>query len=161
MRLSLNIGCGNKPIASTEEERWINLEIQALPGVDVVRDIRRGLPWNDGTFSHIFCDNVLEHIPSPDNIFVINEIDRVLVVGGTAEIIVPDARRGQGWAQDMGHVSYYVPRCALYWALPPKGTPYGRLAGFTCNLVTEKIEEYGNPQTECFLKFRLRKEAQP
>jgi hypothetical protein len=128
-----------------------------LPDVDLVHDLREPLPFEDGSVHKVLADNILEHLPVPFNIQLINEISRVLVSGGTAEIIVPHAQKGQGAFQDMSHCSYYVPRCALYWASPEHGgTVYGKLAGFTSDLITEKIEEYGNTN-EWYIRFRLKR----
>lgn len=157
MRKCLNVGSGNKPIPSTDQEEWLNLDGQALPGVDVVHDVRAGLPFPDAEFDRVLLDNVLEHIPHPFNIALINEIDRVLKVGGTCTIIVPRFPC-PGSVQDPGHVSFYTERSALYWATGwdmPVGTPYGVLAGFTSHLVAEKIDRWGNPDEEEFLRFRL------
>lgn len=161
VRICLNLGCGTKPRASTTEEQWINIEMQRFPGVNIVRDLRRGLPFNDSTVSHVLADNVLEHLNSEDSIFLINEIDRVLIDRGTAEIVVPRFPSPAS-VQDPGHKSFYTERSALYWnnQPPPVGTPYGRLAGFTSNLVAYRIDRWGSPDEEQFLRFNLRKESE-
>jgi hypothetical protein len=38
----LHLGSGQAPIAG-----WINIDIQPLPGVDRVLDVRRGLPYDN------------------------------------------------------------------------------------------------------------------
>lgn len=154
----LNIGAGSKPKLSNGGETWINLDIKAMPGIDVVCDVREGIPFGAEHFDFILIDNVLEHFASPDAIKLINEIGRVLKVNCDAEIIVPDAR-SQGAFQDPTHLSFWVPRSALYWN--QKSTPYGgRFVGITANLVTKKITEYGNKDEEAFVKFELRKEQE-
>lgn len=156
----LSLGCGNKPWASNPESIWINVDIQALPGVDIIHDCRKPLPFADGEFDQVHVDNFLEHLAYPDNVHCINEMDRVLKVGGFCTIIVPRFP-SPGAVQDPGHVSFYTERSALYWnnQPPPVGTPYGRLAGFTSELVAESIDRWGSSEDEEFLRFNLRKVA--
>lgn len=155
MRKCLNLGCGNNPAISTSSETWTNLNDVSYPGVDVVRDIRRGLPFGDAAFDHVRLDNVLEHLASEDAIFCINEIDRVLAPGGTATIIVPH-RDSQGAVQDPTHKSFYVPRSCLYWN--QEQTPYGgTFVGITANLHAARVTLAGNMAEEAFLTFELEK----
>jgi GT2 family glycosyltransferase len=160
-RLCLNLGCGDRPRKQEGPDHWLNLDVKPFDGVDVVRDIRRGLPFNDGVFDHILADNILEHFDPDDFVFVLNEIDRVLKVGGTVEIIVPHAF-SQGAYQDPTHKMFIVPRSCFYWN--QEMSKYGgRFVGITANLVPMKLDDdvqvYGNMETEAFIKFRLTKKA--
>ncbi|MBI1354547.1 MAG: methyltransferase domain-containing protein [Acidobacteria bacterium] len=140
----LNIGCGNQV-----RDGWIGIDKVATPAAHIVRDITRGLPFDDASVDEIYCDNVLEHIgPSEDFIFVLNEFYRVLKPGAVATIIVPDARSQAGW-QDPTHERAFVPRSALYWN---QDRQWPKLYGITANFDVA-IEEYGNPDAEAFLKF--------
>ena len=156
MKRCLNIGCGLKPTPSTPEEQWINLDKRALPDVDVVCDVRNGLPFDAESIDTIFVDNVLEHLDSEKAIFLLNEIGRVLVPHGTVTIIVPHAL-SQGAYQDPTHKSFWVPRSALYWS--DAYTPYGgRAIGITADLV--KAEEpiiSGDMATEAFIIFHMKR----
>lgn len=82
----LHLGCGSSPRMG-----WINLDIRDLPGVDIVRDVLRGLPFGDGTVDEIASENFLEHIPQTEAIWLMNEMWRVLVPGGVARHLVPEA----------------------------------------------------------------------
>ena len=153
---ALNIGCGDRPRAA-EDVRWENLDQSERVGVDVVRDIRRGLPFEDESFDHVLMDNVLEHLVSEDAIFVLNEIGRVLRPGGTAEIIVPHAN-SQGAHQDPTHRSYWVPRSVIYWnqSMSAYG---GCFVGIPANLMpVGEPEVYGDMNTEAFIRFKVRKD---
>lgn len=151
---SLNIGCGTKAIL---DGGWVNLDTRALPGVNVIRDLRRGLPFADETFDHVLADNVLEHFDNEDFIFILNEINRVLKIGGTAEIIVPHAS-SQGAVQDPTHKMLFVPRSSLYWN-QVQTINGGRAVGITANLVpTEDPAVFGDMKTEAFIRFRLRRD---
>ena len=84
--LFLDIGCG-----SSKAPNHIGLDRHPFPGVDVVRDIRRGLPFNDDTFDGVRMHHCLEHFGGDDLLFVVNEMWRVVRPGGVLEITVPDA----------------------------------------------------------------------
>jgi len=143
----INVGCGNQRIPG-----FVGIDRVATPAADVVRDITRGLPFEDSSIDEIYCDNVLEHIgPGEDFIFVLNELYRVLKPGGLATIIVPDARSQAAW-QDPTHHRAFVPRSALYWN---QDLPWPRLYGITANFDVA-VQEYGDRNTEAFLKFICR-----
>jgi predicted SAM-dependent methyltransferase len=147
----LNVGCGNQ-----RRPGWTGIDITPTGATDIVRDITRGLPFDDSSVDEILCDNVLEHIgPNEDFIFVLNEFYRVLKTGGLVTIIVPDGRSQAAW-QDPTHQRAFVPRSALYWN---QDLPWPKLYGITANFEV-RVEEYGDPQTEAFLKFTYRPSAQ-
>jgi len=59
----------------------------AAPDI-VVRDISDGIPFPDATFDHVFCIEVLEHVPNPWG--ALTEIHRVLRPGGVLALSVPN-----------------------------------------------------------------------
>lgn len=73
-------GAGAKP------EGYVNLDLFALPGVDVAADAE-ALPFPDGVFQRIECDAVLEHVQDPQG--VVNELTRVLAPGGYLHLVTP------------------------------------------------------------------------
>jgi len=148
----LNVGCGNQ-----KKPGWIGIDKVATPATDLVRDLGRGLPYEDSSVDEIYCDNVLEHIgPPEDFIFVLNEFYRVLKPGAVATIIVPDGRSQAAW-QDPTHARAFVPRSALYWN---QDLPWPKLYGITANFDV-KIEAYGDPNTEAFLRFTGKARPKP
>jgi len=143
----LNVGCGHQKMAG-----WIGIDCARTAATGIVRDITRGLPFDDSSIDEIYCDNVLEHIgPNDDFLFVLNEFYRVLKPGGLATIIVPDGRSQAAW-QDPTHQRAFVPRSALYWN---QDLPWPKLYGITANFDVE-VQAYGDMQTEAFLKFVCR-----
>lgn len=82
-------------------------------------------PWpcQAGCFESIRASHVMEHVPSGHaRIDVFNEAHRVLVPGGTFEVIVPgavarDAAEMLGWwaIADPTHVSLWVPESFHYF----------------------------------------------
>ena len=82
----LDLGCGSCKI-----EGAIGIDYYPFEGVDIVRDLTRGLPFADNTVSAVFARQVLEHFDDPDLIFIIEEVWRVCKPGAQFVVIVPDA----------------------------------------------------------------------
>ena len=57
----LHVGSGTEAIAG-----WINIDNHALPGVDRVLDVRRGLPFRDVV--SIYAEHFLEHLSLDDGL---------------------------------------------------------------------------------------------
>jgi predicted SAM-dependent methyltransferase len=81
--LRLHIGCGQQAIPG-----WINIDNQALPGVDRVLDIRRGLPFHG--VAAIYAEHFLEHIGFDDALAFLKECRRVLADLGVLRISTPN-----------------------------------------------------------------------
>ncbi len=105
----LVVGCGLRPKPGA-----VNLDCVPLPGVDVVFDLnllgkpvdyqitgihaqsaptgadytKFYLPWHRGHFDRIEAEDVIEHVDNP--IAVVQELGRVLKVGGTLWVRGPD-----------------------------------------------------------------------
>jgi SAM-dependent methyltransferase len=65
---------------------YINLDLFAVPGVDVAADAEQ-LPFPSRVFTRVECDAVLEHVRDPQK--VMDEIFRVLEPGGYAHLVTP------------------------------------------------------------------------
>lgn len=109
--MRLNLGCGTTP-----RQGWVNIDCRALPGVDVVRDVLRGLPFSDDSVDEIESDNFLEHIPATETIWIMNEMHRVLRSGGTAKHTVPVAGSVLDF-QDPTHLSHWNESTFSYFAV--------------------------------------------
>jgi len=65
---------------------YVNLDLFAVPGVDVAADAEQ-FPFPADFFQRVECDAVLEHVRNPER--VMQEIRRVLVPGGYAHLVTP------------------------------------------------------------------------
>ncbi len=97
----LNFGCGACPTPG-----WTNADILPGPGVDVVADVRDGLPVPDGRFDYGTSIHVLPEIPWPDLVPTLRELRRVLRPGGVFRFALPDLDRAMD-AYRRGDRSYF------------------------------------------------------
>ena len=84
--LFVNIGCGPNPLPG-----WVNLDAARGDKIDVVWDLRRGLPLPDESCAAIFGEHVIEHIPQAGAERLLRECHRVLRPGGVVRLSTPDA----------------------------------------------------------------------
>lgn len=80
----IDLGCGSRKMHGA-----IGVDGVAVPGVDVVCDLARGLPFRDSSAGVVFAYHVLEHLD--DFVAAVEEIWRVLRPGGLAHIKAPHA----------------------------------------------------------------------
>lgn len=95
----INLGSGGE-----KKDGYLGLDVRNLPGVDIVRDILRGLPFANETIDEIYSENFLEHVPQAEVVWVMNEIWRVLKFGGLAHHFIPLVGTDNDW-QDPTHLS--------------------------------------------------------
>lgn len=86
--LCINLGCGPVPLSG-----WVNVDRARGPHVDVVWDLRRGLPFADESCAVIFGEHVIEHLSKEDAGKLLSECRRVLQRGGVLRLSTPDAGR--------------------------------------------------------------------
>jgi predicted SAM-dependent methyltransferase len=69
---------------------WKILNVQRLPGVDYVGDIRDLTQFSDGSVEQVYASHVLEHVGQMDMQPTVNGVYRVLRKGGKFMVSVPD-----------------------------------------------------------------------
>ncbi|MFA4887222.1 MAG: class I SAM-dependent methyltransferase [Candidatus Nanoarchaeia archaeon] len=94
----LNLGAGDDIKKSTSRETWVNQDWIQLPGIDVVANLNKKLPFKTNEFDEVFCSHVLEHVD--DLIFTMNELHRITKPKGRVIIRGPHFSSG---------VSYWDP----------------------------------------------------
>ena len=53
----LNLGCGYN-----KKDGWINIDNDETVNPDIVRDLTRGLPFDDNSFDTVICTHTIEHV---------------------------------------------------------------------------------------------------
>jgi SAM-dependent methyltransferase len=138
--IKLDIGCG----ANKHAPDWVGLDMQPLPGVDVVHDLL-DFPWPlpDECVSVAICSHVLEHIPKTavilqdgklttihPFIMVMNEIWRVMQPDGSLAIAVPHGA-SPGFMRDPTHASQFMEESFYHFdPLAGGGLLWGFYKGF-------------------------------
>jgi SAM-dependent methyltransferase len=100
----LNVGCG--PFARPE---WINADFVAAKGVDVVVDIRSGLPFVSERLDYVVASHVLQDLPYHEVSPALAELKRVLVPGGWLRVSLPDLDKAIQAYAGGNHAYFHVP----------------------------------------------------
>ena len=100
----LNWGCGD-----WTERGWINSDVKKFPGVDLVADIREGLPLESDSVDYIASIHSLPEIPFTEIVPALSELRRVLKPGGVLRLVLPDLDKG---------IAAYQRRDAEYFKIP-------------------------------------------
>lgn len=79
----LHLGAGPRALPG-----WVNIDNVHYPGVDVVLDVRRGLPFRDVRF--VFAEHFLEHLDLNEAMYLLRECRRVLRDDGVLRLSTPD-----------------------------------------------------------------------
>ncbi len=82
--IKLHIGCGQIKL-----QDWINIDVES-GAADLVLDIRKGIPFKDGSAQLIYNEHFIEHLTYDEGCTVINEFYRLLQKGGIIRIATPD-----------------------------------------------------------------------
>jgi predicted SAM-dependent methyltransferase len=85
----LNWGCGSLP-----QPGWINSDIRDHPDIEIVCDIRDGLPLESDSLDYVVSMHALPEIPYPNLVPALQELRRILKPGGTLRLALPDLDRG-------------------------------------------------------------------
>jgi len=86
--LLLNVGCGD-----IIREEWVNIDHYPRSTSVFYFNAINPIPIETYTVSHIHAEHFLEHLQYWDAVSFIAECYRVLKIGGTMRIIVPDAEK--------------------------------------------------------------------
>lgn len=91
----LNIGSG-----TSRKVGFINIDIDESTKPDILRNIEKGMPFDDSSVDEIICSHTLEHIH--DLLFVLREFYRVCKHGALITITIPLMD-----PSDMTHVRFF------------------------------------------------------
>jgi len=83
--LKLDLGCG-----PNKREGFRGVDSRQFDGkVDQVVDLRKPWPWKDASVAEVHSSHFVEHLTAMERVHFVNELYRVLIPGGTAQVIVP------------------------------------------------------------------------
>jgi hypothetical protein len=105
--LRLDFGCG-----PNKREGFQGVDRIAFPGVDHVLDIgTERWPWADGSVLEAHASHFVEHLTAAQRVHFVNELYRVLIPGGTCQVIVPH------WAscRAYGDPTHQWPPVSEFW----------------------------------------------
>lgn len=121
--IRLDVGCG-----FNKQSGFIGMDKRAVPGVDIVHDIEI-FPWPlpDSSCEVIIMSHIFEHIKPWLSIDLMNEVWRIMRVGGVLMIATPYAT-SFGYFQDPTHCNpcneatftYFIPGEPLYNVYKPR-----------------------------------------
>ena len=84
--LSINLASGGQGLTG-----WVNVEFRRFDETTLVLDLRRPLPFTDGSAKRVLAEHVVEHLDfSSDALNLAKEVHRILGPGGVFRVIVPD-----------------------------------------------------------------------
>lgn len=97
-------------------EGFINIDNRPEPEPDLLCDVVSGLPFDDSSVDMIRAFDFMEHIPNAKVLSVVEDIYRVLKMGGIFEHFTPSSD-GRGLWQDFNHQSHWNINSNLYWTV--------------------------------------------
>lgn len=123
--MRLNLGCGTEEIDGF-------VGVDCIPPADQLVDLSKPWPWDDSSIEEVRAFDIIEHLP--DKLHTMNELWRVLVPNGEAELCIPSTD-GRGAFQDPTHVSFWNKNSFPYYCVDGDyyytlGQRYGFKGGF-------------------------------
>jgi len=97
----LNWGCGSHVATG-----WINSDVKQAPGIDLVADIRDGLPLETASVDYAVSVHALPELSYPALVPALAELRRVLKPGGVLRLVLPDFDRALA-AYREGDAAYF------------------------------------------------------
>lgn len=86
--MKLHLGCGTKKI-----EGWVNIDSVKACQPDLLHDISQPFPYDDLSVDEILAEDLLEHFDKYLRYIVFYEWVRVLKIGGTITLQVPNFKK--------------------------------------------------------------------
>jgi SAM-dependent methyltransferase len=111
---TLDVGSGG----TKQKETSAGVDMYAAPGVDVLADLRQGLPFADAAVDRVYAVHVLEHVI--DLVPLMNELHRILADDGVLHVMSPDWR-SIGAVADPTHVKYLDVQTFKWFCTPHGG----------------------------------------
>lgn len=132
--MKLNLGCGYRKLNG-----FINIDNRIECNPDLVCDLTESIPFEDDSIDEIKCYDFLEHLPRNRFVPFMEEVYRVLKLGGIFEHFTP-SDEGRGFAQDPYHTNAMNLNSWWYFTLDEYIDLYGtkcKLEGSNKNILTD------------------------
>lgn len=112
--MKLHLGAGRTPL-----EGWVNLDLHAGPGIEVVADLSKcretRLPFDDNSVDEFVGRHVLEHIQ--DTLGLMEELHRIAKPGAKATFFVPYGSSDDAY-EDPTHIRQFFLKSFGYFSQP-------------------------------------------
>ena len=92
--MKLHVGCGEKIFSG-----WTNLDIDDLPGVDIIDDARKLSKIPDESCEIIYACHIFEHLGRHEVEDVLKVWNTNLLINGILRLAVPDFEKAISWYQ--------------------------------------------------------------
>ena len=103
--LKLDLGCGKNPCEGFE-----GVDSRDF-GQRYKLDLTKTWPWHNGTVNEAHASHFVEHLTGPERVHFVNELYRVLILGGKCQLITPH------WAscRAYGDLTHQWPPVSEFW----------------------------------------------
>lgn len=102
-KILLDLGCG-----TNKRPGYTGIDISKYDGVDIVQDLRfTPLPYGKETVDGVYTSHFLEHLTFEENLYLFNEVYRVMKPYGIFEIVVPHGFSYAGMV-DLSHKTFWT-----------------------------------------------------
>ena len=142
-RLLVDLGCGTR-----KKEGYLGVDVRQLPGVDVVVDLEKGLPFEDNSVDGVYSNFMFEHVSNLALLF--QEVYRVCSNHAVVEIKVPHYQSVTQF-KDPTHRSVVVPETIPYFS---DANWYGSDYGFRANFKVLNVKYHYLPPFDRLLRRR-------
>jgi predicted SAM-dependent methyltransferase len=143
-RTDLRLHLGSGPNRLPE---WVNIDLVGM-GSDLAWDLRRRLPFPDGSARAAFLEHVIEHFALAD---VLKDCHRLLAAGGTIRVGVPDfGRYIRSYAGDGELIEQTRPnRPTPLLAVAEVAQFHGHRSDYDAETLVLLLEKLGSSKSTC------------
>lgn len=103
----LDIGCGNDKLIKGKDIAFLGIDKRPLPGVDLIVDVSKILPFQNDDFDYVFSSHCLEDILDTES--TLREWTRILKPGGYLILYLPHKELYKGVNSDHVHGQGFLP----------------------------------------------------
>lgn len=103
----LDLGCGKNPAPG-----FVGVDSRDF-GQEIVADLRKPWPFQSNSVEEVNCSHFVEHLTACERIHFSNELYRILVPGGKAQVVVPHWNSPRAY----GDLTHQWPPITEWWFL--------------------------------------------